>query len=314
MNNSNMKTFLLRISLYIIGVVAVLLFLGSYADGNTDDNYMHFTGAKPSNIILGDSRGAQAIVPDVLNTKFKNREFNNFAFNIAESPYGKVYFEALKKKINPHAQNGIFILTVSPWNVSVEMSDNNVEIYPESISPLVDMCFYDLNPNYEYLLKNYTSSWFNIYRDREEVIKSKTYLHKNGWMEVTVNIESDTIAKRQEKKIKEYTAMIMNHKISQYRIHYLEEMIKFLKDKGSVYLVRIPVSKQMLDLEYSYCPNFNVKMREIADKNKINYFDFSERYDHYIYTDGNHMYKESGKVLTTQIADSIFAHSDMLKK
>lgn len=307
MNNSDMKKFLFKISLYIIGIVAVLFFLGTYADGNTDDNYRHFTGPKPSNMILGDSRGVQAVVPDILDGKLGNRKFNNFAFNITESPYGKVYFEAIKKKLDPDTKGGIFILTVDPWNLSADKNIKNEEDFYENKSALANMHFYDLDPNYEYLIKNYPRSWFNIYKDREEVAKSNTYVHKNGWMEVTVNIHPDTIAKREEKKIKEYTDFVRSQKISQDRINALKDIIEYLKTKGSVYLVRIPASQKIMEIERSYSPDFSEKINQISKKHGVDFFDFSSKADEYMYTDGNHMYKESGKVFTAQIADSILA-------
>ncbi|UZT96655.1 hypothetical protein ODZ84_15675 [Chryseobacterium fluminis] len=51
-----MKKFLFKVSFYLVGLVAVFGVLGSFADGNTDDNYMHFAVEKPHHMILGDSR------------------------------------------------------------------------------------------------------------------------------------------------------------------------------------------------------------------------------------------------------------------
>lgn len=307
-----MKKFLFKISFYIIGVVAVLLFLGTFADGNTDDNYRHFTGPKPSNMIMGDSRGVQAVVPDILDAKFKDRKFTNFAFNIADSPYGKVYFEAIKKKLNPNTQNGIFILTVDPWSVSIDKGREEKDL-PETRSPLASMHFYDINPNYEYLLRNYPRSWFNIYKDREEVAKSNTYLHKNGWMEVTVDVHPDTVAARTVKKVEEAILSSKKQEISTYRLKSLENIIDFLKTKGSVYIVRIPPSEKVLEIEKKYSPDFSKRIKAIAEKQGIGFFDFSPEAKKYTYTDGNHMYKESGKVFTAQIADSILLHTKTLK-
>lgn len=305
-----MKKFLCRISFYSIGIVAVLLFLGTFTDGNTDDNYRHFTGPKPSNMIMGDSRGVQAVVPDVLDAKFKGRKFNNFAFNIADSPYGNIYFEAIKKKINPNTKNGIFILTVDPWSLSVSKDEKDL---PETGSPLADMHFYEWDPNYEYLIRHYPRSWFNIYKDREEVAKSKTYLHKNGWMEVTVDVHPDTVATRVVKKVEEAIKSSENQKLSSVRFKAFENIIKFLKARGNVYIVRIPPSEPVLAIEHSYCPDFNKKMKDIAAKYGITYFDFSHGAGDYTYTDGNHMYKESGKIFTSRIADSILINLKRLK-
>ncbi|MFP3591690.1 hypothetical protein [Chryseobacterium sp. SIMBA_038] len=309
-----MKKFLIKISFYIVGVIAVLLFLGTYADGNTDDNYRHFTGPKPSNLILGDSRGSQALVPDVLDGKFKDRKFDNFSLNLTESPYGKVYFEAVKKKLNPDTKNGIFILTVDPWNVSIGNDVKSAKDYSENVSALADVHFYDMAPNYEYLLKHYPRSWFNIFREREAVVRSNTYLHKNGWMEVTVDVHPDTLKVREASKIRQYENFVKTQKVSQERLNAFEDIIKYLKNKGTVYIVRIPGFKGIMDIENRYSPDFSDRIQAIANKNNVKFFDFSSRYDKYIYTDGNHMYKESSKVFTAQIADSILLNRNTLKK
>jgi len=313
MNSSDMKKFLFKISFYILAVAAVLLWLGSYADGNTDDNYRHFTGAKPSNIILGDSRGSQALVPDVLDGKFKGKKFDNFSLNLTESPYGQIYLEALKKKLNPDTQDGIFILTVNPWNVSTGKDVKDAKEYTENTSSLADMHFYDIAPNYEYLLKHYPKSWFNIYNDREAIGKSNTYLHKNGWMEVTVDINSADLRKREASKIIQYKEFANTQKISQDRLNALEDIIKYLDAKGTVYIVRIPGFKGVMDIENAFSPDFNDIIGSLAKKNNVKFLDFSSQYDKYIYTDGNHMYKESGKVFTAQIADSILLDKKVLK-
>ncbi|CEJ68298.1 hypothetical protein BN1195_00580 [Chryseobacterium oranimense G311] len=300
-----MKKFLFKISFYIIGIIAVLLFLGTYADGNTDDNYLHFTGPKPSDMIMGDSRGSQAVIPNILDDKLKGRKFNNFSLNITESPYGQIYFEGIKKKLNPDTKDGIFILTVDPWNLSVDKNVKETKDLSENNSALADMHFYDVKPNYEYLLKHYHETWFNIYRDREALARSSTYLHQNGWMEVNVNVEPDTLKKRQDRKVADYTEFVKSQKISRYRLDAFEDIIDYLKTKGTVYIVRIPGFKGIMEIENKYSPDFSKRIESIAHKKGVRFFDFSQQSDQYIFTDGNHMYKESGKVFTARIADSI---------
>lgn len=307
-----MGKFLFKISLYIIGVAGVLLLLGSYADGNTDDNYMHFAVEKPHNIILGDSRSVQGIVPEVLKTKL-SVPFDNFSLNIVESPYGEIYLKGLKRKLAPDTKNGIFILTVSPWNLALTSGIKKKEDFPEAHSPLNNMYFYDKSPNYEYLIRNYNKSWFRIYLDREEAGKSNTYLHKDGWMEVNVDMNKDSVAARAAVKIKEYKAVLNTYSLSQERLKAINEIIDYLQPKGTVYLVRIPASKGMLDLENERFPEFNTVIKDLSKKKHVKYYDFSGRSDDYLYTDGNHMYRESGKMLTSQIADSIQSEQKRLK-
>ncbi|MDP9958424.1 hypothetical protein [Chryseobacterium lathyri] len=297
-----MKKFLFKISLYIIGLITVFLFLGSYGDGNTDDNYLQFV-RQGDNIIMGDSRGAQAIIPDTLEKNFPGHVFDNFSLNITYSPYGEIYLKGLKRKIKPNTKNGIFILTVDPWNVS---NAKNSKSFPEEHSALNNMWFYNLNPNYEYLVKNYHKSWFLIYRDRAAQGKSNTFLHDNGWLEVTVDVSPEKVAEREMEKVTFYRdVMATSQEISPVRLKYFEETIQFLNQHGKVYLVRIPGGVKVNEIEQKYAPHFNQLMKEIAQRNHASYFDFCPLVKSYTFTDGNHLYKESGKILTKQIADSI---------
>lgn len=300
----SMKKFLIKIVPYCIAVIIVFAVLGSYADGNTDDNYMHFAVKKPHNLILGDSRGSQGVVPGVLKNKL-SKDIDNFSLNIVESPYGQVYFKAIKRKLNPETQDGIFILTVSPWNLSVSKGAKSEKDFPEVKSPLNEMYFYDIAPNYEYLLRRYTRSWFKIYTERAEVERSNTFLHEDGWLEVNVNMNKDSVAIRTHKKEVFYRELVKTVTLSQDRLKALNEIINYLRTKGKVYLVRIPTSEGLTVLENEKYPHFNRLIKDIARKQNVKFFDFSKDYHNYDYTDGNHLYKESSKKFTAQIADSI---------
>ncbi|RZJ47668.1 MAG: hypothetical protein EOO19_09175, partial [Chryseobacterium sp.] len=285
-------------------IIVLHTFLGSYADGNTDDNYLHFAVPKPQNVILGDSRGSQAVVSSVLSNKL-SKQFDNFSLNITQSPYGQMYLKALKRKLDPKTNDGIFILTVDPWNLTLHKNVKKEDEYPEMKSPFKNMYFYNMSPNYEYLLKNYKRSWFKIYLERAEIGRSNTYLHADGWMEVDVNMQKDSVQKREIEKVSFYKQFANENHQSQERLNAFNDIISYLKNKGKVYIVRIPASEGIMKIENQRFPQFNDMMKDIAKKNNLNYFDFSANYNDYVYTDGNHMYKESSKVLSSQIADSI---------
>lgn len=301
----SMKKFLIKIGPYFVAVVAVFAVLGSYADGNTDDNYMHFAVKKPQNIILGDSRGSQAVVPSVLKKKLSG-DFDNFSLNVVESPYGQIYFKALKRKLDPETKNGIFILTVSPWTLSLNKNIKNSKDFPEEHSPLNDVYTYDRSPNYEYLLKHYTRSWFKIYTERVGAVgKSNSFLHEDGWMEINVNMHKDSVAARTAKKEVFYQALAQQAKLSQERLRAFDEIINYLRTKGTVYLVRIPASKGIMAIENKKFPHFSKLLQDVSRKQNVKFFDFSEESETYMYTDGNHMYRNSSKIFTSRMADSI---------
>lgn len=298
-----MKKFLVKIVPYLLAILSFYVVMGSFADGNTDDNYFRFT-QKGENLILGDSRGAQSLVPYILNKNMQGRTFDNFALNVVHSPYGNVYLRALKRKLK-EGNNMMFILTVDPWNLSADKSLISEKDFPEKVSPLADVHSYEMNPNYEYLIKHYPHTWYYIYRDREAQGKSSSYLHKDGWMEVTVDMDSALVEERKEEKVEFYNKLARNQQISSIRMDAFAKTVEFLKTKGEVFIVRIPASKELMIIENQYSPEFNTLMKKISQQHQIPYFDFSEAAEKYQYTDGNHMYKESSKIFTQQIADSI---------
>lgn len=308
-----MKKFLKKIAFWLIPLIGLQLILGAFADGNTDDNYWHFT-SQASSLIMGDSRGSQAIVPSVLDQKMKDQKFDNFSLNISHSPYGPLYLEAVKKKIKAETKEAVFILTVGPWNLSAPKNVTAIRDLPENeISPLRNMNFYNLNPNYEYLIKNFNHSWFQLFRDREAQGRSNTYLHEDGWLEVTVDMKESLLRKRRAEKVEFYKVLAKDQAISPLRLQSFEKTIEFLKTKGEVYVVRIPASKEIMQIENEYSPNFNQIIQNITRRKNIPYFDFSGKFNAYLYTDGNHMYKQSSKIFTAEIAELIIAYKAKLK-
>ena len=55
-------------------------------------------------------------------------------------------------------------------------------------------------------------------------------------------------------------------------------------------------------------PDFDQKMDSLSNEYKTPYFNFILDSEKYRYTDGNHIYKQSGKVLSEEIALKIKQH------
>ena len=126
-----MKRFIFQIISISIIHFAIILMIMSTADGNTDPFYVRFTSPKQQNMILGTSRAAQGLQPEVFD-EILMRSINNFAFTIAHSPFGKVYFESIKRKHNQR-RGGLFVIAVDPWSISSWSSDpNNLSVFREN--------------------------------------------------------------------------------------------------------------------------------------------------------------------------------------
>ena len=130
-------------------------------------------------------------------------------------------------------------------------------------------------------------------------------LHEDGWLEINVPIDEEVMKQRIRTKIKEYQDHAVNFKKSDTRIQYLNETIEYLKQHGEVYLVRLPVSPELMEIEDQFMPEFNSMIEELAAKNNSSYYDMSALNADFIYTDGNHLYKDSSKEVSELIAEWI---------
>ncbi|GAB5398881.1 MAG: hypothetical protein Aureis2KO_04660 [Aureisphaera sp.] len=292
-----MKRFLLH-SVVFLSLLAIPVFwLFSQADGHTDPFYLRFTSAEQQSLILGTSRAAQGIRPDVLNRQFPEANFYNYSFTIAHSPYGPTYFESIQKKLDPDTRNGVFILSVDPWSISSKAQDpNNEEDFFENERALANTPWVSQKPNIPYLLQNFDGSYYELLEEKTEM-----FLHDDGWLEVTVKMLPRIVRSRVRRKVKSYNKHAEDYQFSQVRLDYLNKIISYLQERGEVYLVRLPVSREVMDIEERFMDDFNRKMKKLAQQGEIPYLDLtSENHIHH-YTDGNHLYKESATEVSEQI-------------
>jgi hypothetical protein len=120
-------------------------------------------------------------------------------------------------------------------------------------------------------------------------------------------MDSASVAKRTNDKIGYYREHnLPNYRFSKLRYDYLVKTISYLKNYGEVYLVRLPVHPLMMNIENELLPDFDNKIKEILKKENIHYFDMTYLNEKCSYTDGNHLYKESGKRITYILAKWIF--------
>lgn len=287
----------------MLPIIGIHLYLASFAGGNTDSFYRRFTSPQQSNLILGNSRAAQGVRPEFLHAT-NGEKFYNYSFTIFDSPYGEAYFKSIEKKLKPDTKNGNFILTVDPWSIS--MSKKNPSNMPESNLMMGKTKFTNINPNYEYLIKNYHKSWFSLYQTREDLYKSKMYLNEDGWLEISISFKNieEYEKKEQEKRIA-YQKYAKEYALSQKRIEWLEKTISFLQKHGKVIVVRLPQSKEIHAIEESYMPEFKNLLETISQKHHIKFIDYSNSGEEYHYVDGNHLEKNSGKEFTKKLNDSL---------
>ena len=314
-----MHRFLKNILIVSLFVIALHLILGALANGSTDNFYLRFTSSKQNSLIIGTSRSAQGIHPNILDSVLNLEENNgiyNYSFSINNSSYGKEYYYAIKNKINESAKNGLFIITVDPWAISSDTTLNDNEIDIESI--FYSKKHYNSYPNYEYLIKNYKKGWGNILlkriesniliRNQNSLSKIKgafTYLRKDGLLEVYTSMDSTYVKQNIQKKVYNYNTSMSSNKFSKFRFLYLRKTIQLLKKHGEVYLVRMPVHTSLFKIEDSFDPQFDKRIMNLANKTNVDYLNFADNATQYSYTDGNHLYINDAKIFSNQLAERI---------
>ena len=276
--------------------VISLIFLK--ADGYTDPFYIRFTTSKQKNLILGTSRAAQGIQPRFFK-EMMDVDIYNYSFTIGQSPYGRTYLESIKRKHNRNEKDGLFILAVDPWCISSKNENpNDSTRFRENNLCLGNTTIVNMKPNFQYLFNNFSGKYFDLLFNRK---KTSMFLHTNGWLEVTARMDTAVVKERIDYKVKIYREKnLTRYKFSSVRFDYLKKTILYLREYGKVYLVRLPMHEKIMEIEKELMPDFNTKITGLIPLSD-GYFDMTPYNEKYEYTDGNHLYKESGELVTREI-------------
>lgn len=121
-------------------------------------------------------------------------------------------------------------------------------------------------------------------------------------------MDSTSINQRTNQKIAFYHEQYRpEFKFSSLRLEYLERTVTFLNQYGQVFLVRLPVHEKMLEVEKKLVPDFDEKIPKIIPLTE-GYLDISTESRRYEFTDGNHLHKSAGKIVSKEIAEWIKSH------
>ncbi|HEY9115147.1 MAG TPA: hypothetical protein VIN10_10640, partial [Bacteroidales bacterium] len=198
-----MREFITKVIIFSAICGAVIFAVFAFADGKSDAFYLKFTTPRQHAFILGTSKSAQGLQPEIFNEIIypeNESHFYNYSFSVADSPYGPVYLESIKRKLDPSTKNGIFVLTVDPWSISSMKEDTANGVYfGEEKGVLSNLRCVSMNPNIFYFLNSYQSSYFQI------ILNSKTqkreFLKKDGWLEIRVPMDSASVLERTNVKL-----------------------------------------------------------------------------------------------------------------
>ncbi len=294
-----MSRFLLHIIIFVSLFFVATFLIALNADGYSDPFYLKFTTPKKSSLILGNSKAAQGIKPQIFNEQL-NQNIYNYSFAINSSPFGPKYLKSIKKKLDKKETSGLFIISVDPWSIASTCDNPNDTISFRENDTYVDKIKYvDKKPNFQYFFNYMYGHLYKI------IHKPKTaFLHNDGWLEVSLSLDSLQIARRTQSTLKNYENHVLNYQYSDLRWKYLLQTINLLSNYGELYIVRLPVSSKLMSMENKLMPNLNNKINSL---NRIisGYINLTNKNHLFNYTDGVHLDKLSAEIATVMILDSI---------
>lgn len=306
-----MKKFLKKITVLIILVGIFITLLLNNFGANIDPFYEKFTTHEQSSMIFGDSRAMQGIQPKVIDSCLENSTYKlpsfNFSFTIKQIEYGPSYLKSIKRKLDTLSHNQLFVITVNPWMLANRTPKSKME--SDSIlanMPPHNMRFMNFSPNVEYLVKNYSYFKFNT------LFNNNYKLHKNGWSEFHLDgwleennfpQNKEAFLERKQSQIELYSNKAKKESVSQYRLNWLNKTIVYLQQYGKVVLVRMPIDKEILEIENKFWSHFDDEIKAISKNRKIDYFNFSTNI--WSTYDGQHLDVYGSKKFTIKLSELI---------
>ena len=297
-----MKDFILLTSKVILVILSFIFIIFYSIDGYDDPHYLRFTTSKKKSLIIGDSRSAFGLRPDILNNELSRNDIYNFSFDIHTSPFGKIYYEKIKEFLEP-SNDGLFIISVTPYSLS-NYDPFNADKRFNYGKREYNRSLYDtplnLPINLFYLLKYFEKKYHSIFTRND----TSLFLHHDGWLENKKNYSMKSINELTMRKIDIFENRIYER--SDIRIQYLDSTISFLKNYGEVILVRLPIHPKFIEMENKFFPEFENEIGRVKSNHRIKYLSMINNKNNYSFFDGNHLSRESATKFSKDLKLIIF--------
>ncbi|PIQ48592.1 MAG: hypothetical protein COW03_09420 [Cytophagales bacterium CG12_big_fil_rev_8_21_14_0_65_40_12] len=303
-----MRRFLIKVILYFLicfGLIIGIYFFGALKnEPYVDAFYRRFTKHHSGSVILGTSRAAQGIEPSVLN-KSLGGDFYNFSFTMLMSSFELSYFKAIQAKTSwaDYDPTRMTIIAVDPWSIREVLSLGPAEerIEDEYLYSYTSKWSY-FRPNFKYLF-NEKVHLSGLFATRERYV--------NEFGRYVIPFDTTYLINNYEKRVEEILQVyrerprFRDSKISEYRLNSLVQIIDYCSQFGEVYLLRIPVSLEMRNLENELHAGFDDLMDEICANHKIDYLNFIQESANYQTVDGNHIWNGDVERFSRELSKQI---------
>jgi hypothetical protein len=273
-----------------------------------DEFYGRISSYHDCGMILGTSRAAHALDP-----KYLDGVEYNFSFTLGHSPYDSAYLLAVKNycrsDLMQFDSNRVFILAVDPWVLSTFHGDS-FELNNKSF--VKHLGKNRILNSVIYILKHIDLTAISIFKVLYHVDFPKNFiLSENGRLILNRSKMKALLGERE--RIGPTIEMYKSKKVyvegfySEKRFLILREMSEYFKKIGRVYLVRLPTSKTLFDIENQRWQDFDKTMAEFGKNNNCKYINLGNISDTVITIDGNHIWNGHSKWISQTLNDSLNA-------
>lgn len=286
-----------KLKLILVFIAVFVVFGGVLYQGITrleEDKYVKkiFSPTHQS-MIFGTSK-AEKLSGEYISTEMNKEgvslgKMYNYAFNLGMSPYGPDYVRSIESKLDTN-NHGVFIVCIDPWAVSGPEDSASFSEKETAMAFETQQRFSKIKYFFQYARKSYYTQFLPL--------KSEEESHNE-------RPDKESIKKHLDAKMSAYRKMNFKGNISELRYGYFEELLMVLKKRGRVYLVRVPVSEEMIALEREYAPAFDERVFKTIEKYQLNWIDFYPIANQFLCPDGNHLFHEDADRVSKMIGNII---------
>ncbi len=302
------------IQIILLVLASSLVFWGILERGKSVQSsevaYQKIFGGQHESMILGTSRAAMLDAVAMSSVNPSAAPFFNYAFHLGASPYGPKYTQSILNHIKKGDDN-VFVLCVDPWALSSKKGTQDDSTFFQENGTFIDFDPTQALPEYRYFLNHYSNPYYSLFLP----IKVKKHLEDNEGKKPSEAF----IKKHQNAKIEYYKKEhLYADTLSATRLQSLNNLITTLNGQGKVYLVRLPISEEMIALEEEYAPNFKEMMVELSENHGVGFIDFYPIADQFLCPDGNHLFGPDAVRVSKMIGEFIKSdqsqgHSDTIR-
>jgi hypothetical protein len=294
-----MKGFIKFSIISLVFVLALHFYAAYVAGGRFDDNYNKFTMEAKGSLILGSSRATHGLNPEFI----LENKITNFAFDAFSSPFSKEYNSSIYSYLGDSIKSkGVVVLEVNPWTLSIDTSLR--EPYREKSRILSKGISFGNKPNFDFLFSDYKHGWGKIIMDEVLFPSKSKYLHENGWLEVSLDMAESSIQSRKSSLLRSYRKKAEVSVVSEYRINSLVELIDTLNNFKKIFIVKLPVCSELLEIETSF---FNEDSVYSLIQERLPTTEFIElKFNDLRWIDGHHVYKNDVPIISKRLGAILF--------